>query len=693
MISMLFDTVLKNDAEQYTINRERYHQNILALSKTLPAISQFYAHFCPKNIQLVLDNEQHLNLKNKAGFIYPNNPQANSHKQVDLYFEAPIHFQYTPYDGGKIEDKAKFLHQFHIMRIHNYFVENKKYAESAQALHQYIPTFIMLGIGLGYHLEKIFNEHDIDALFIYEPNEDIFYWALHIINFAPILEHFSETGRSISIEIGEESGQFINNIKKISNDLGYHLATRIYLYRHYNTKEIDAIFSRINQVIHRTFQGGGFFEDELISISHTLYNIKNNPNILIKNKKKILTPDRPAMIIGNGPSLDKEIEYIKENQNNYVIFSCGSALKALYKAGIIPDFQVEIERTKIVYDWIKDIKDDEYLKKIILVGINALYPHSADFFSSFYWGLKKGDAGTNLIYKTYGKDYFASFIHTNPTVVNGAFAIASYFNFSEVMLFAVDMGFKDPLHHHSKYSAYYEKSGEFYKEKEKIQMRVPGNFEKEVFTTLELEHSRFTLETQLKENENIKCFNTSDGAKIESSISKRSSDLKINSYLSNKKKLIKETINNSSDKITEENKNRINHFDSYFLSSVNGLIKQLSIAIEESIKNPPKSRKKLSEFFHKQYQLIRNMSNGDIDQMLHMLFNGTVIDMHVTLFSHLVDITDEKVFNALYLKSSEFFSEYLADIKEIAEKRFQTLNDDMSYVKTMQEKYQLQAVI
>ena len=87
------------------------------------------------------------------------------------------------------------------------------------------------------------------------------------------------------------------------------------------------------------------------------------------------------------------------------------------------------------------------------------------------------------------------------------------------------------------------------------------------------------------------------------------------------------------------------------------------------------------------------MSNGDIDQMLHMLFNGTVIDMHVTLFSHLVDITDEKVFNALYLKSSEFFSEYLADIKEIAEKRFQTLNDDMSYVKTMQEKYQLQAVI
>ena len=77
--------------------------------------------------------------------------------------------------------------------------------------------------------------------------------------------------------------------------------------------------------------------------------LKNNLILSQKNSvnsHKTYSQNMPAIIVGNGPSLDKEIDFLRKNQDNFVIFCSGSALKPLYKAGITPDFQVEIERSR-----------------------------------------------------------------------------------------------------------------------------------------------------------------------------------------------------------------------------------------------------------------------------------------------------------------------------------------------------------
>jgi len=53
---------------------------------------------------------------------------------------------------------------------------------------------------------------------------------------------------------------------------------------------------------------------------------------------KNIFENKPAIIVGFGPSLDKHLDLLKEYQSNFVIAACDAAFSALYQYGIHPDF-------------------------------------------------------------------------------------------------------------------------------------------------------------------------------------------------------------------------------------------------------------------------------------------------------------------------------------------------------------------
>src|SRR5690606_10036454 len=70
----------------------------------------------------------------------------------------------------------------------------------------------------------------------------------------------------------------------------------------------------------------------------------------------------PVFIVGNGPSLDQCFDYLHQYKDQVVIISCGTALKALHKHGIKPDFHAELEQNRATYEWVSQVDDPEYLK-------------------------------------------------------------------------------------------------------------------------------------------------------------------------------------------------------------------------------------------------------------------------------------------------------------------------------------------
>ncbi|MGY2438006.1 6-hydroxymethylpterin diphosphokinase MptE-like protein, partial [Escherichia coli] len=91
--------------------------------------------------------------------------------------------------------------------------------------------------------------------------------------------------------------------------------------------EIIELITRTKQEFFFLISGWGFFDDNVIALSHCVENIRKNIPFLVKGKS---LDDKwreiPVFVIGNGPSLDIAIDKLKSYQHQVIILSCGSAL-------------------------------------------------------------------------------------------------------------------------------------------------------------------------------------------------------------------------------------------------------------------------------------------------------------------------------------------------------------------------------
>ncbi len=225
-----------------------------------------------------------------------------------------------------------------------------------------------------------------------------------------------------------------------------------------------------------------------------------------------MPPDAVAFVLGAGPSLDYAFEKIREYQDRAVIFSCGSTIGALAREGIVPDFHVEIERTKYTYDTLAEV-DRSFLKRTVLIANNPLWTDCFKLFKKGYMFLKLNDTGAILLEPTGAPIIW----HTGPTVTAAGVALAAEFGFKEIYLFGVDLGSKDPKKHHSEKSNYYDPDSMLSKIKVDLDIPLPGNFGGQVYANRWFMQTKYAIEMTIKKK-GVKVYNTSDGVKIEGAV-------------------------------------------------------------------------------------------------------------------------------------------------------------------------------
>lgn len=200
------------------------------------------------------------------------------------------------------------------------------------------PSFIhfILGMGLG-HLFKEFCEQSKGKIILYESNIEILRVTLERVDFSKelsqpnvrIASDFDELKQmfnelyeykanvnfalldSYRIIYGEKAQKVLNNIHFLHKQLFIN-------YQHYKERSYNHILSLLDNLVYT-------FEDL------PLYEFKD----IYKGKT--------ALIVSAGPTLDLNIETIKNNRDKFVIFCVGPAFKALANNGIRPDFLNVIE--------------------------------------------------------------------------------------------------------------------------------------------------------------------------------------------------------------------------------------------------------------------------------------------------------------------------------------------------------------
>ncbi len=490
--------------------KERIHKNHEFLSRRLPGILQLLSNISSNFNVIVKDGK--LDADFGGGGIYKGDAYGVSLSQVQAFEEKPTRMFPDISLREFTEDTSVIAHRYDakIQKL----IGNKVEPESLRET-KHIPALLLVGLGFGIHLELLLQRYEIQNLIILDVPA-FFRLSLYYLDWEKIIEYFSKPGRSLNLIVHDKLimeqrlelafEELLRTIQQLNPGVFYWS----YYFEHLKYNPPMRVLEWFSSVPAFQELFHGYFDDELWSLRWTLEKIKKKIPLYYPQEK--VPPGSVAFVIGAGPSLDYAIDKIREYQDKAVIFSCGTAISALQRAGIVPDFHVEIERTKYTYDTLLEV-DRNFLKQTRLIANNPLWTDCFKLFKKGYMFLKLNDTGALFLEPTGPPIIW----HTGPTVTAAGVALAGEFGFEEVYLFGVDLGSKDTESHHSKLTNYYNPKSFLSKSNIEFDIEVEGNFGGKVKTHRWFLNTKYGIEQTIKKK-GIKVYNTSDGAKIEGAV-------------------------------------------------------------------------------------------------------------------------------------------------------------------------------
>ncbi|WNO61821.1 6-hydroxymethylpterin diphosphokinase MptE-like protein [Rheinheimera sp. MMS21-TC3] len=501
----------------------KFKQNIAAFKQHYPSLVNLIANYQPKQWFFV-NHKKRPNLwhKKRNLFLYKD-CLLDAEKTVANFFSK------AHQDNFLIGKNVvwKFSHYVHYKSINKLQSVFNQMATMQQYQVNELNSLIIFGIGCGQHISKINQNFSVKQLYIFEPNVDFFYASLFSFDWQQFFDTATKQEQQIYLNIGGSETDYFADIMQQFYQAGAHTIADTKMLQAYEnpflTRDIELLKHQLKVILAM----GDYYDEARFGISHTYTNFKTGFNWLKADRALYShhpTTETPVFIVGNGPSLDDSIEYLKEHRHNAIVISCGTALKALYKLGIKPDFHTEAEQNRSSYRWITQIKDQAYLKGIYALSINGLHPDSAALFADAFLAFKDGEAAAYIFKQLLPNTVdIASIPFAYPTVSNLAISFALHAGFKQLYLFGVDLGYIDADNHHSKHSAYYNQDGKAIYDYKKVHgegITVEGNFRPTVQTKVEFDVSRQIMEKTIAAyGAQVEVYNCSDGAKVKGAVS------------------------------------------------------------------------------------------------------------------------------------------------------------------------------
>jgi len=301
---------------------------------------------------------------------------------------------------------------------------------------------ILFGFGLGYLVVEILKSMSPDHdLFVIEHRSDIFRLAIENIDLTKIFED-----KRVRFCLFPDSFELLDRLSDIQG---------------------KAIFGRIQKLI---FQPAAslaqekyqkldndiniFVETAKLSLSSfqaqratRISNLFNNMTVLSESTSAYelgsIFRNIPGIIVSAGPSLDKNIETIRNASGKAVIIGVDTSLKSLLSKGVIPNIVVTMDPQAVNYKKIEGI-ETQRVRNISLV----FDPEGNDSIPKKFSGPKFFINTMNTF-----SDWLIGLSVDLPdfprmlTVSNTAFCLARYLGCNPIILTGFDFSFPEDKHH------------------------------------------------------------------------------------------------------------------------------------------------------------------------------------------------------------------------------------------------------
>lgn len=299
-------------------------------------------------------------------------------------------------------------------------------------------VFILFGLGLGYNLYELSKYARENLIIILEPNEELYLYSKELEHIKPIIENENV------ISLAGNACFNIYEILKQNTSIENYNHFKLYTLPYYDKIYAD-FYSQLLSIIHSYNLELQVQVNAIEKLSSQISrNLAENLPYIIEGYSiisfKEIFKDCPAVIVSAGPSLEKNIDELKDVQDKAVIFAGVRTLKPLLDRGIIPHFLCNIDPQDITYELAKDHMDLS-IPVISLVHGNHILVEE--------WKGKKifitDDKLKNLVEYIFGERQDT--IEVGGSVANSSTAIATYMGCNPLILVGQDLAFTDQKHH------------------------------------------------------------------------------------------------------------------------------------------------------------------------------------------------------------------------------------------------------
>jgi hypothetical protein len=298
---------------------------------------------------------------------------------------------------------------------------------------------LIIGFGLGHHITEIIRRMEMDhEIFVVEPSLDLLKTAMVHHDLRPILHHervhlfagtelegFTEIleRHLLHIVAGELQELTLAPLKRAFPDLYQSVEDKI---------EKILLHLRLN---YRFYMGND------ILLENILRNAKHLTRVRDTKVLNGINRNLPAVIVSAGPSLNRNIDLLREFQDRILILAVDTALKPLLDRGIRPDLAVSVDPFEVNDQKIKALTCPLDIPLAFDPGVYRRIPErfsGLKFISSSpcelaTWILSLAGLGENI-----GRALSAT---------HQAFCIARAMQSDPIIFMGLDLSFSDNRHH------------------------------------------------------------------------------------------------------------------------------------------------------------------------------------------------------------------------------------------------------
>ena len=299
--------------------------------------------------------------------------------------------------------------------------------------------YVIDGFGLGYHVEALHKKLKGEIYFVISENN------LALIRTALALRDLSEVLKDNKIIFITRNDR--DEIFKRLYDLGILITLGIVF-----TKSMQAIGQQFHNSVHTALnEFVSFLRSHTISVLAnsitTCTNIANNmrayvecdPVNVLKNRFK----GYPAVVVSAGPSLQKNIELLKEIRDRVVVIAVQTTLKPLLAKGIKPDFVTSLDYHEISKRFYEGLLDQ--LSDIHLIAEPKVSWHVIDKYIDNGPISILGNEFANLLLMDKPTTHDA--IPAGATVAHLAFYLGQYMGNDPIVFIGQDLGYSNNVYY------------------------------------------------------------------------------------------------------------------------------------------------------------------------------------------------------------------------------------------------------